>query len=182
MREACRQWKEWQEQGAMPFTISVNLSSRQMYEPDLIDRISQCLQETGMDPNYLEIEVTESMTMDLERAAAFLRELKELGIKIAIDDFGTGFSSLSYLKSLPINRIKIDRSFIQDISQDPSHQNIVKTIIALGENLNIKVIAEGVETSEQYDLLKQYRCSEVQGFWLGYPMSAADIKCLFSGA
>lgn len=182
LREACRQWKEWQDQGASLFTISVNLSSRQMHELDLIDRISQILHETGMDPNYLELEVTESMTMDLERAAAFLQKLKALGIKIAIDDFGTGFSSLSYLKSLPIHRIKIDRSFIKDITQDPSNQNIVKTIIALGDNLNIRVIAEGVETSEQFEILHQYRCSEVQGFWLGYPMSASDITALFSGA
>lgn len=184
LREACKQWRKWQDQNisGSKFKISVNLSSRQMYEPDLIEMITRIFHETGMDPYYMEIEVTESITMNLDRATKLLTKLKGIGVKISIDDFGTGFSSLAYLKSFPIDRIKIDKTFIDNLSHDKSDQNIVKTIIALGKNLNLKVIAEGVETEEQFNLLRDYGCHEAQGYLLGRPMSPSNIeKIIYSG-
>lgn len=177
LHEACKQWRLWMDHShfGRTFKMSVNLSSRQMYEPDLIELISKILNETGMDPHCLEIEVTESITMNLDRATMLLSKLKGIGVSISIDDFGTGFSSLAYLKNFPIDRIKIDRTFIKDLSNDISDQNIVKTIIALGINLNLKVIAEGVESEEQLNLLRNYGCHEAQGYFLGHPMSADNI-------
>ncbi|WP_307606861.1 bifunctional diguanylate cyclase/phosphodiesterase [Paenibacillus sp. V4I9] len=183
LHEACKQWRLWMDHNHFEhtFKMSVNLSSRQMYEPDLIELISKILNETGMDPHFLEIEVTESITMNLDRATMLLSKLKGIGVSISIDDFGTGFSSLAYLKNFPIDRIKIDRTFIKDLSNDISDQNIVKTIIALGINLNLKVIAEGVESEEQLNLLRNYGCHEAQGYFLGLPMSADNIaKIIYS--
>lgn len=183
LREACKQWRLWMDHNHLgrTFKMSVNLSSRQMYEPDLIELISKILNETGMDPHSLEIEVTESITMNLDRATMLLSKLKGIGVSISIDDFGTGFSSLAYLKNFPIDRIKIDRTFIKDLSNDISDQNIVKTIIALGINLNLKVIAEGVESEDQLNLLRNYGCHEAQGYFLGHPMSADHIaKIIYS--
>ncbi|WP_173193418.1 EAL domain-containing protein [Paenibacillus alginolyticus] len=178
LHEACKQWRLWMDHFGRTFKMSVNLSSRQMYEPDLIELMTKILNETGMDPHYLEIEVTESITMNLDRATMLLSKLKGIGVSISIDDFGTGFSSLAYLKNFPIDRIKIDRTFIKDLSNDISDQNIVKTIIALGINLNLKVIAEGVESEEQLTLLSDYGCHEAQGYFLGLPMSADHIAKL----
>ncbi|NOU71111.1 EAL domain-containing protein [Paenibacillus sp. LMG 31458] len=183
LHEACKQWRLWMDHNHLGRTLkmSVNLSSRQMYEPDLIELISKILNETGMDPHSLEIEVTESITMNLDRATMLLSKLKGIGVSISIDDFGTGFSSLAYLKNFPIDRIKIDRTFIKDLSNDISDQNIVKTIIALGINLNLKVIAEGVESEDQLNLLRNYGCHEAQGYFLGHPMSADHIaKIIYS--
>ncbi|MGO4273769.1 putative bifunctional diguanylate cyclase/phosphodiesterase, partial [Paenibacillus sp. TAF58] len=178
LQEACKQWRLWMDQYGRTFKMSVNLSSRQMYEPDLIELMAKILNETGMDPHFLEIEVTESITMNLDRATMLLSKLKGIGVSISIDDFGTGFSSLAYLKNFPIDRIKIDRTFIKDLSNDISDQNIVKTIIALGLNLNLKVIAEGVESEEQLNLLRNYGCHEAQGYFLGLPMPADYIAKL----
>lgn len=182
LRTACKQNKEWQDQGLPPMVISVNLSVRQFYQTDLIQMISKILAETGLDPHYLELEITETMTMHVESATMVLRDLKNLGVKIAIDDFGTGYSSLNYLKRLPIDRLKIDQSFVQDLTTDSNDRDIVATIIAMGHTLKKKIIAEGVETKEQFVFLKEHQCDEVQGHYFSEPVDSNNflpiIECL----
>lgn len=175
LKTALLQLKSWREQGMDPLTISVNLSIRQFYQPNLIQMVRENLQETGVDPGCLTIEVTESMTMDVEAASFILHELKKLGVNISIDDFGTGYSSLNYLKRFPIDYLKIDRSFIQDIAKSKSDENIATTIILMAHNLGLSVIAEGVETQEQLKLLKQHKCHEAQGYYFSKPVPAEEF-------
>lgn len=175
LKTALLQLKRWRSSGLEPLTISVNLSIRQFYQPNLIQMIREALDETGVNPQCLTIEVTESMTMDVESASFILHELKKLGVNISIDDFGTGYSSLNYLKRLPIDYLKIDRSFIQDIAQNKSDENIATTIILMAHNLGLSVIAEGVETEEQLALLKQHRCNEAQGYLFSKPVPAEQF-------
>jgi diguanylate cyclase (GGDEF)-like protein/PAS domain S-box-containing protein len=173
--EACKQNKAWQDAGYTPVPISVNLSIRQFLQHNLKGRIQAILEQTGLPARYLELEITESMTMDVDFASSLLRELKELGVKISIDDFGTGYSSLYLLKRFPIDKLKIDRSFVRDIMSDPNDAAIVATIISMTRHLNLKVIAEGVETEEQLDFLYRNHCHEVQGFWFSPPVTAGKI-------
>lgn len=175
LKTALLQLKSWRLEGMEPLTISVNLSVRQFYQPNLIQMIRETLQETGVDPCCLTIEITESMTMDVEAASFILHELKKLGVNISIDDFGTGYSSLNYLKRFPIDHLKIDRSFIQDIANNKSDENIATTIILMAHNLGLSVIAEGVETQEQLALLKQHRCNEAQGYLFSKPVPAEQF-------
>lgn len=172
LREACRQNKSWQDQGYPPISISVNLSTRQFYQQNLISMVSSILAETGMSAKYLELEITESMTMDVDLASNILHELKELGVKVSIDDFGTGYSSLYYLKKFPIDGLKIDKSFIQDITTSHSDSNIVTTIIDMAHHLGLRVIAEGVETTEQLQFLEDNHCDEAQGYLFSPPLPA----------
>lgn len=176
IREACQQNRRWQLEGFPPVPISVNLSMRQFLQHNLQGRIKAILEETGLHARYLELEITESMTMDVEFATGVLRELKELGVKISIDDFGTGYSSLHLLKKFPIDKLKIDRSFVRDIMVDPNDAAIVATIISMTRHLNLKVIAEGVETEEQMDFLHRNHCNEVQGYWFSPPVSAGRME------
>ncbi|MNY37931.1 Phytochrome-like protein cph2 [compost metagenome] len=134
------------------------------------------LEQTGLEPQYLELEITESMTMDVDHAIQSLLELKELGVHVSIDDFGTGYSSLYYLKKFPIDKLKIDRSFVRDIMVDPNDAAIVATIIAMTHHLNLKVIAEGVETEDQLKFLYQNRCNEVQGYWFSPPVDGNELE------
>ncbi|MDU0205291.1 putative bifunctional diguanylate cyclase/phosphodiesterase [Paenibacillus sp. MAH-36] len=180
LRAACKQNKAWQNQGFSPMPISVNLSMRQFFQHNLKGKISHVLEQTGLDPQYLELEITESMTMDVDHAIQSLLELKELGVHVSIDDFGTGYSSLYYLKKFPIDKLKIDRSFVRDIMVDPNDAAIVTTIIAMTRHLNLKVIAEGVETEEQLHFLHQNRCNEVQGYWFSPPVNAAQLENMLS--
>jgi len=136
------------------------------------------LAATGLDPKYLELEITESMTMDVDRASQFLQGLTELGVGISIDDFGTGYSSFHYLKNFPIGRLKIDRSFVRDIQQDPNDAAIVAAIIAMAHNLQLQVIAEGVETEEQVRFLRKHSCDEMQGFYGSPPLPGREIEPL----
>lgn len=175
LKTALLQLKSWREQGMDPLSISVNLSIRQFYQPNLIQMVRENLQETGVNPECLTIEVTESMTMDVEAASFVLHELKKLGVNISIDDFGTGYSSLNYLKRFPIDYLKIDRSFIQDIAKSKSDENIATTIILMAHNLGLSVIAEGVETQEQLKLLKQHKCHEAQGYYFSKPVPAEEF-------
>ncbi|MCR8643665.1 EAL domain-containing protein [Paenibacillus sp. N1-5-1-14] len=170
--EACRQNKEWQDKGFLHVPVSVNLSMRQFIQHNIKGKIAQTLQQTGLNPRFLELEITESMTMDVENAIVSLLELKKLGVTVAIDDFGTGYSSLHYLKKFPIDKLKIDRSFVRDIMEDPNDAAIVSTIIAMTRHLNLKVIAEGVETEEQLSFLHENHCDEVQGYWFSPPITA----------
>ncbi|NOU71673.1 EAL domain-containing protein [Paenibacillus sp. LMG 31458] len=176
LRAACKQNKAWQNQGYSMMPISVNLSMRQFFQHNLKGKIRHVLEQTGLDPQYLELEITESMTMDVDHAIQSLLELKELGVNVSIDDFGTGYSSLYYLKKFPIDKLKIDRSFVRDIMVDPNDAAIVATIIAMTHHLNLKVIAEGVETEDQLHFLHQNRCNEVQGFWFSPPVSADELE------
>ncbi|MGA9225418.1 MAG: EAL domain-containing protein [Mesobacillus sp.] len=175
LKTALLQLKSWRLEGMEPLTISVNLSVRQFYQPKLIQMIRETLQETGVDPCCLTIEITESMTMDVEAASFILHELKKLGVNISIDDFGTGYSSLNYLKRFPIDHLKIDRSFIQDIANNKSDENIATTIILMAHNLGLSVIAEGVETQEQLALLKHHKCNEAQGYLFSKPVPAEQF-------
>lgn len=173
--EACKQAVKWKNDGLPRIPVSVNLSLRQFLQPNLTSRIAQILRETGMDPDYLELEITESVTSDVQYAERVLQGLKKLGVRICIDDFGTGYSSLNYLRRFPISRLKIDRSFVRDVMSDQQDAQIVETIIAMARHLNLKVIAEGVESEEQKQFLVHHQCHEAQGFLYAKPMPAQEF-------
>jgi len=172
LRAACKQNKAWQDAGLPPMIMAVNLSMRQLRQDKLADRIKSILEQTGMTPQYLELEITESMTSDFEFASEILTELKAIGVQISIDDFGTGYSSLGNLKKFPVDKLKIDRSFVTDITKDGSDAAIVTTITSMARHLNLKVTAEGVETDEQIRLLREGNCEEAQGFYFSKPIPA----------
>lgn len=178
LRESCKQIKELHDKGFRDLRVGVNLSSRQFLQEDLAERIAKVLEETNLAPQYLELEITEGMTMDVERSLSTLNKLTDLGVRISMDDFGTGYSSLNYLKNFPIHRLKIDRSFVRDLLEDPNNAAIVSTIISMAHHLNLKVIAEGVETEEQLQYLNQNRCNEIQGYVFSPPISREDLEQL----
>ncbi|CAM4414691.1 EAL domain-containing protein [Paenibacillus alkaliterrae] len=180
LRTACKQNQMWIEQGFIPMKISVNLSTRQFLKRNLIDNVKQILSETNHDPRYLELEITESMTMDVEYAVDVLGEMKKLGIQICIDDFGTGYSNLYYIKLFSIDRLKVEQSFVRDIMTDKNDADIVATIISMTHNLGIDVIAEGVETEDQLNFLRTLRCREAQGYYYHRPLPADQIEQLFT--
>ncbi|WP_308634635.1 EAL domain-containing protein [Paenibacillus silvisoli] len=176
--EACRQNKRWQDEGLPKIPVAVNLSTQQFNDGKIIERIENILEETGLEGRYLVIEITESMTMNKHHALAILKNLKNLGVSIAIDDFGTGYSSLSYLNELPIDKLKIDQSFVKGMDKHNVNASIVNTIITMAENLKLQVVAEGVETEEEFRLLSDYGCMTMQGYLFGRPMEANDIRAL----
>ena len=179
LRTACAQNKSWQVVGLPPMRVSVNVSVRQFTQQNIVDVIRDILAETGLGPEFLELEITESVVMvNPEQAIKTLGELKGMGISIAIDDFGTGYSSLMNLKRLPVDIIKIDRSFISGIAVEKSDETLVSTIISMGHNLGLSVVAEGVETVEQLDFLAERTCQEVQGFYLSEPLPPASLNVL----
>jgi diguanylate cyclase (GGDEF)-like protein/PAS domain S-box-containing protein len=181
VREACRQARAWHLAGIGNLRVAVNLSPRQFTQRGLVQTIAATLFETGLDARYLELEVTEGVVMsDVEHAITILRELKLLGVQIAIDDFGTGYSSLSYLRRFPIDVLKIDQSFIRDISEADDGAAIVCAVIALARGLRLKVIAEGVETSAQLDFLRSQQCNEVQGYLFSRPLPAGEFEALLA--
>lgn len=177
LRMACEQRMRWTEMGLPLFRISVNLSGRQFQQPNLPGIIAKVLRKSGMPPSLLELEVTETAAMrEVNTSIKMLYELKEMGLSLAIDDFGTGYSSLSYLKRFPIDVIKIDRSFMGGIRLDSDDAAIVRAIIVLAHTLKLKVTAEGVETSEQYDYLRRLNCNEIQGYLIGKPMHHETLE------
>lgn len=177
---ACRQLKEWQAEGHMSLCVSVNLSGRQFEEDNLVPMVDGILKDLDLAPEFLHIELTENQIIkNTEVTMEKMKQLKELGVKISIDDFGTGYSSLGYLKNFPIETLKIDRSFIQDITQDDDNAAITDTIINLAKNLNLKVIAEGVETKEQLEFLMSKNCYIMQGFYFSKPVTAKELKKRF---
>ncbi|MGO0063057.1 EAL domain-containing protein [Brevibacillus fluminis] len=179
LRSACKQAKAWQDAGFPPLRVAVNISARHFQRSNLIETVASILAETGLSGQYLELEITEGTTMsDAETAISLIRQLKTLGIHIAIDDFGTGYSSLSYLKKFPIDTLKIDQSFIRDISVDLNHASIVSYIISLGHSLHLNVIAEGVETEEQRAFLQAGHCNEMQGYLFSPPVPPEEFECL----
>jgi len=176
LQEACRQNKEWQDEGLPPISVCVNVSARQFREKNWVKRVIDTLRETGLDPKYLELELTESVLMhDVPGAIAAMRELGALGVHFSIDDFGTGYSSLSALKSFPAARLKIDQSFVRNLAGDASDRKIARAVISLGQKLNMKVIAEGVETDEQLAFLQDSECDEIQGYHFSRPVESEAI-------
>ena len=183
--EACRQARAWMDQGLKPGVVSVNLSARQFRQEGLVRVVSRILEETRLDSSLLEFELTESMVMhNVEAAITTLQGLKSLGVGLSVDDFGTGYSSLSYLRQLPVDTLKIDRSFVRDIGagESPDDGVIAQAIISLGHALRLKVIAEGVETDAQLRFLKRHGCDEVQGFLYGEAVAPADYAKLLERA
>ena len=182
VQTACRQNKAWQRAGLGTLRMSVNLSARQFAQHDLVASIAAVLQETGLDPGCFEVELTESLVMtDVERAIETLDSLHQLGVYLSIDDFGTGYSSLSYLKRFPIDILKIDQSFVRDISVDPDDAAIVVSIISLAHSLRMGVIAEGVETIEQLTFLQRHGCDQMQGYYFSRPVPADAFEQLLRG-
>lgn len=180
LRKACRQSAQWQRQGFPPITVSVNLSTRQFLQSNLSEMVAGILQETGLQPEWLELEITESMSVDIHHAIAVLNELKKLGVKISVDDFGTGYSSLNYIQRLPIDRLKIDRSFITDVTSNPHNAAMVSTIITMAANLGLEITAEGVETEDQTRFLQGQLCQEIQGFYFSKPLFAEELELHFT--
>ena len=165
IRTACQQNKKWQDAGLNRVRVAVNLSNHQFIKQGLVETVKKILAETGLSPQYLELEITESMTMDVERSIVILQDLNNLGVEVSIDDFGTGYSSLNYLRDFSIHRLKIDRSFVRDIMTDQKDARIVSTIISMAQALGLEVVAEGVETKEQLQFLHNEKCNIVQGFY-----------------
>ncbi|MCP1312183.1 EAL domain-containing protein [Paenibacillus tyrfis] len=177
LRLACRQNKLWQEAGFPPMPVSVNLSNKQFEQPHLIETIREALHESGLEPKYLDLEITESMmAADANNAETTLRRLKQIGVQVSMDDFGTGYSSLSYLNRFPIDKLKIDQSFVRDIAHGSSGASIVATIVAMSHHLGLQVIAEGVETQEQIDFLRDKKCDLVQGYYYSKPLPPDEFE------
>lgn len=179
LRTACQHNKQWQDEGYEPICVSVNLSMRQFRQYNLADRVDMILKEVGLEACYLELEITETMTFDIDTAFEQLHSLKRLGLYISIDDFGTGYSSLYYLKTLPIDRLKIDRSFVKEVMLDGNDAAIVSTITTMAHHLKLKVTAEGVESKDQLEFLKLQNCHEGQGFLFSKPVPAGVFESQF---
>ncbi len=181
IRTACHQSKLWQEMGLGDFPVAVNFSVKQLQNRNLIDTIAEILAETKVSPATLEVEITESIAIkDLDLTISILESLREIGVKISLDDFGTGYSSLSALKYLPLDRLKIDRSFIRELKVNTIDASIVNTIVNLGHELNLNVVAEGVETIEQFELLRSINCDAVQGFLFSRPLAATELETMIA--
>ncbi len=179
LRTACRQNKAWLDAGLPPMRIAVNISARQLQQPDLVEMVAQVLAETKLESGFLELEITETTAMqNVDFTREILKKLNTMGVRIAIDDFGTGYSSLNYLKKFPIQTIKIDRSFVRDMTVDLYDVAIAKAVIALGQSLNMSVVAEGVETLEQLECLRQLGCEEMQGYLFSEPLPDKDAIAL----
>ncbi|HET9718353.1 MAG TPA: EAL domain-containing protein [Pseudolabrys sp.] len=176
LREACRQAKLWQQRGHLPIRVGVNLSSIQFFKQNVPLMVTKVLAETGLDPWLLDLELTESIVMhNAEAVSKDLQQLRELGVGISIDDFGTRYSTLAYVKHFPVDRLKIDQCFVREIATNPSDAAIVRAIVSLGHSLDLKIVAEGVETLQQTTLLRGEGCDEVQGFYFGGPMVADEL-------
>ncbi|HYD33599.1 MAG TPA: EAL domain-containing protein [Methylophilaceae bacterium] len=180
LEQACQQAKTWLDQGYGPMPIAINISALEFRNAHFVDQVQQALTKSGLEPHYLELELTESVLMkDAETSRSILQSLKEIGVRIAIDDFGTGYSSLNYLNQFPIDVLKIDQSFVRDIAIGEGNGVIVSAVINMGTSLKQKVIAEGIETDEQLAFLNEHACHEGQGYLLCKPLSAAELEKLF---
>lgn len=179
LRTVCAQAKTWRECDLPPLTVAVNISALQFIHPDFTDQVARIIRESGIDPQWIELEITESVAIQsVEATVAKLAQLKNLGVKLAIDDFGTGYSSLSYLRRFPIDKLKVDQSFVRNLTKDANDAAITRAVIQLGHSLNLKVIAEGVETTEHLDRLQDYACDEMQGYLFSKPLPAEDLENL----
>ena len=179
LKTACRQVKRWQEQGLPRIGLAVNLSARQFQQTDLPLRVAEILRVSGLDPDILELEITESSALaEIEKGIATMRALHRLGVKLAIDDFGVGYASLGYIRQFPIQTLKVDQSFIARLSESRDDDAITAAIIAMGHSLNLTVVAEGVETAEQLDFLRRHRCDRIQGYYFSRPLPASRLEHL----
>jgi EAL domain-containing protein (putative c-di-GMP-specific phosphodiesterase class I) len=181
LQEACKQLLEWDRcyQGEEPLTMSINISSVQLNSLDFVDQVQQILSDIGLNPSRIILEITESMIVEEDQiAAGVISELRDLGVRVHLDDFGTGYSALSYLQSYPIDILKIDRGFIGKINGNGENIEIIKAILNLARDLNMGVIAEGIETQRQYELLKGLNCQYGQGFFIAKPMDHEAIEKL----
>ena len=177
LREACQQAQLWNDAGLPPMRIAVNVSAAELYSRDFVAGVSNVLRDTGLEPGCLELELTETFLLqDARFAAAILQDLSELGVSLSLDDFGTGYSSLSHLKSFPIESLKIDQSFVRGLATDAADISIVGALITMGNNLNMRVVAEGVETSEQLSFLRQHECAFGQGFLFSPPLDGGGMS------
>jgi predicted signal transduction protein with EAL and GGDEF domain len=181
--EVCRQLKAWQAQGMAVPPVAVNLSARQLQQADLAGAVERIVGRAGVDPALLEFELTESMLMtNPESAVEILTRIKSLGIRLSVDDFGTGYSSLAYLKRFPLDALKIDRTFVRDLPDDPDDAAITKAVIRLAHSLSLKVVAEGVENADQLRELERYGCDQIQGYYVSRPVPAHGCAALLAGA
>lgn len=177
LMHACVQNKLWQEKGLPPINISVNVSARDFRDTDILETISEVIQHTELDPHYLDIELTESILIrNIDTAVKTLSKIKKMGVRISIDDFGTGYSSLSYLKRFPIDVVKIDRSFVNDITENTDDSAIAGAVVAMSHAMNMRVVAEGIETQAQLDHLASIGCDEMQGFFISKPIPADEFE------
>jgi EAL domain-containing protein (putative c-di-GMP-specific phosphodiesterase class I) len=182
LREACRQARAWQQAGLLPIRIAVNVAASQFRAGDLVATIRRALADAGLEPRFLEVELTESAVMsDPEESIKILEQLSEMGVLVSVDDFGTGYSSMSYLRRFPIDQLKIDRSFLSEITARSDDASIVGAIVSLAHNLRLKVVAEGVETAAQLDLLKTLGCDQYQGYQFSPAVPAAEFEALMRG-
>jgi EAL domain-containing protein (putative c-di-GMP-specific phosphodiesterase class I) len=179
LREACRQARAWQDQGLPMVRIAVNVSALQFRRLDLVDTVQRALTDANVNARYLEIELTESAVMTHpEESVAILERLSRMGVVVSVDDFGTGYSSISYLRRFPIDKLKIDRTFISNLMTSAEDASIVRAIISLAHGLRLKVVAEGVETAEQVAFLQKLGCDQYQGFYFSRPVSASALAAL----
>lgn len=179
MHTACKQNKAWQDAGFPPIRVAVNVTNQQFSDKNLPNIVKKILQDTGLPAEYLELELTENVILSNYQTMHIITQLKELGVRIAVDDFGTGYSSLSYLQKIPLDRLKIDSSFIQHIQASSNDEVIIRAVIAMAKNLNLEVVAEGVETQEQVNFLKRHQCEDVQGFFYSKPLTVPEIEAYF---
>jgi len=176
MRQACAQIEEWNRRFNTRFKVSVNVSAKQFADPDLLNSISSMLEETSLAPEFMTLEITESLTMtNAAQAEITLKKLKEIGVGLSCDDFGTGFSSLSYLHHFPLDTLKIDRSFISSVDSPRNPGRIVELIITLGHQLGMELVAEGIETQEQVDRIRSLGCEFAQGYFFSHPLAPEAI-------
>ena len=181
VQQACQQVKAWQRKGINDISVAINVSSRQFCRDDLLDSVLRMVWDSGIRPENLELEITESMLMrDVDETRATLHAFKEAGLRISVDDFGTGYSSLNYLKQFPIDSLKIDRSFVQDLHRDRDDAAICAAILAMAKELDLSVVAEGVESEEQLEFLRRHRCDLVQGFLFGKPVPPEQFEQTYS--
>jgi EAL domain-containing protein (putative c-di-GMP-specific phosphodiesterase class I) len=179
LREACRQARVWQVAGLPSLCVAINVSAVELRTPGFVAGVRTTLKETNLEPRYLELELTETALMEDSRSVAdVIKELKDIGVLLALDDFGTGYSSLSYLKRFPIDTLKIDRSFVRDLTTDEDDAGIVTAVIGLGKSLHMRVVAEGVETREQLAMLQEFECPQGQGYYFSRPLPAVEFSHL----
>lgn len=183
LRTSCRKAAEWKSAGLSPVRVAVNISTQQFYESDIVETVESVLRETGLDPKQLELDLTESRILeDSEGMILKMKRLRTIGVSLSLDNFGTRWSSLSYLRRFPVDRIRIDRSFIRDVATQPAAETMVKGILGMARSLGFSSIAEGVESAQQKDLLKRLRCNELQGYYFSRPLAAMDATALLRAA
>jgi EAL domain-containing protein (putative c-di-GMP-specific phosphodiesterase class I) len=182
LRTACHQAKAWQREGFPPLRVGINVSATQLKDPKFAEVVTHIVSESKIDPKWINLEITESVVMDdIKEAVGKFRQLHDVGITVAIDDFGIGYSSLSYLRDFPVDQLKMDRSFVQNLPRQTNDANIARHIVAMAHEVGLSVIAEGIETAEQFEFLKSLGCNEGQGFLLSKPVPPEEFANLLRG-